>query len=68
MSMTETNQWGLPRELIPWGPTIDPTRCQGSGECVKFCPHEVYEFDDSARRARVARYHQCTVLCNNCVT
>ncbi len=32
---TEENTWGLPRERIPWGPTIDPTRCRGSGECAR---------------------------------
>lgn len=65
--MTETNQWGLPRELIPWGPTIDPTRCRGSGKCVEFCPNNVFELDKSSGRARVARFHQCTILCSNCV-
>ena len=66
--MTETTQWGLPRELIPWGPMIDPARCCGAGECVKFCPNSVFEFDGAARRAKVAHFYQCTVLCNNCIT
>ncbi len=65
---TEEHTWGLPRELIPWGPTIDSSRCCGSGECVKFCPNSVYEFDAAKGRTRVAHFHQCTVLCNNCVT
>ena len=65
---TEESEWGLPRELIPWGPTIDASRCRGSGECVKFCPNSVYEFEAAIGRARVARYHQCVVLCNNCVS
>ena len=65
--MTETTQWGLPRELIPRGPTIDPARCQGTGECVRFCPNTVFEFDASTGHAHVARFHQCTVLCGNCV-
>jgi NAD-dependent dihydropyrimidine dehydrogenase PreA subunit len=57
MSTDESN-WGVPRELIPWGPTIDPARCRGSGECVRFCPNNVYEFEESIRQARVARFHQ----------
>lgn len=65
---TEENTWGLPRELIPWGPTIDPSRCRGSGECVRFCPNNVFEFEAAKSQARVARFHQCTVLCNHCVT
>jgi NAD-dependent dihydropyrimidine dehydrogenase PreA subunit len=64
---TSDNTWGLPRDLIPWGPTIDPTRCRGSGECAKFCPNSVYEFDAAEGRARVAHFRQCVVLCNNCV-
>ena len=66
MSTDESN-WGVPREMIPWGPTIDPARCRGSGECVRFCPNNVFEFDAPIGHARVARFHQCTVLCNNCV-
>ena len=66
MSTDESN-WGVPREMIPWGPMIDATRCRGSGECVKFCPNSVYEFDAAEGRARVAHFHQCVVLCNNCV-
>ena len=62
------NNWGLPRELIPWGPTIDPTRCGGGGECVRFCPNNVYELDTATGRVRVAHFHQCTVLCNNCIS
>jgi NAD-dependent dihydropyrimidine dehydrogenase PreA subunit len=65
---TSDNTWGLPRDLIPWGPTIDSTRCRGSGECVNFCPNSVFEFDATAHRAKVAHFYQCTVLCNNCVT
>jgi len=64
---TEESNWGLPRELIPWGPTIDARRCRGRGECVKFCPNSVYEVDAAERRARVAHFQQCVVLCNNCV-
>ncbi len=64
---TPDNTWGLPRDLIPWGPTIDPGPCHGSGECVRFCPNNVYEHDTPQGPARVAHFHQCTVLCNNCV-
>ena len=54
--MTEPNHWGLARELVPWGPTIDPSCCRGTGECVKFCPNSVFEFD-AASHVRVARFH-----------
>jgi NAD-dependent dihydropyrimidine dehydrogenase PreA subunit len=65
--IAEESTWGLPRELIPWGPTVDPGRCRGSGECVRFCPNSVYELDAAEGRARVAHFYQCVVLCNNCV-
>jgi len=65
---TDEGNWGVPRELIPWGPTIDASRCRGSGECVKFCPNSVYEVDGAEGRARVAHFYQCVVLCNNCVS
>ena len=64
---TLDNTWGLARELVPWGPTIDPARCRGSGECVRFCPNNVFEYDAPNGSARVAHFHQCTVLCSNCV-
>jgi NAD-dependent dihydropyrimidine dehydrogenase PreA subunit len=64
---TEENTWGLARDLIPWGPTIDQTRCRGSSECVRFCPNNVFELNRPSRQARVARFHQCTILCSNCV-
>ena len=64
---TSDNTWGLPRDLIPWGPTIDPGHCHSSGECVRFCPNNVFEFDAPSGHARVARFHQCTVMCSNCV-
>ena len=64
---TQDNTWGLPREMIPWGPTIDPGRCRGSGECVRFCPNNVFEFDAPGGHARVAHFHECTVLCSNCI-
>ncbi len=64
----EEYDWGLPREQIPWGPTIHPARCRGSGECVKFCPNGVYELDAAKARARVAHFYQCTAMCSNCVS
>ena len=56
---TEENTWGLPRELIPWGPTIDAARCRGSAECVRYCANNVFEQDTPNGPTRVARFHQC---------
>ena len=34
---------GVPRNKIPWWPTIDYEKCNFCMECDKFCPHKVYE-------------------------
>ncbi len=28
----------IPREQIPWHPTVDLTKCTADQACVKFCP------------------------------
>ena len=34
---------GVPREKIPWAPTIDYAKCDFCMECDEFCPHQVFE-------------------------
>lgn len=57
---------GIPRERIPWFPSIDVDKCVGCFECVDFCQHGVYEADGEGNRARVARPFECVVYCNKC--
>lgn len=57
---------GIPRERIPWFPTIDADKCVGCFECVDFCRHGVYEADGEENRARVARPYECMVYCAKC--
>jgi|GEM_PF-3253584 len=32
--MTARTYLGIPRDLIPWSPTINADRCIGCGECL----------------------------------
>ncbi|HIP97366.1 MAG TPA: ferredoxin family protein [Anaerolineae bacterium] len=37
----------IPREEIPWWPTIDYDACAGCRECYEFCPNDVFDWDDN---------------------
>ena len=56
---TPGNTWGLPRELLPWGLTIDAARCRDSAECGRSCTNNVFEQDTPNGPTRVARFHPC---------
>ena len=57
----------LPREKIPWFPSIDSDLCKGSKECLTFCPSNVFTWDEAGARTMVANPYSCTVGCSNCV-
>lgn len=60
-------EWsGIPREKIPWNPTVDEAKCTGCRKCFEFCGHKVYDFDEGARKTKVARPLECVVGCSNC--
>lgn len=60
-------EWrGIPREEIPWFPTIDHGKCIGCRSCVEFCPNDVLEFDEAAGKARVKSPYNCVVECKAC--
>ena len=42
----------VPREKIPWFPTIDVDACIGDQECVKFCKNDVFVWDELQHPAR----------------
>ncbi|MCM8771158.1 MAG: ferredoxin family protein [Candidatus Omnitrophica bacterium] len=56
----------LPREKIPWFPTIDFEKCVGCKECFNFCRNGVYEWDEKKDRPIVARPYNCVVGCSAC--
>ena len=54
----------IPRDKIPWYPTIDEQVCTNCGICVDFCQNGVYAVHD-IRTVVVAPYN-CVVGCSNC--
>ncbi len=56
----------IPREEIPWFPTIDPKKCTNCGACREFCPNGVYAGAGSIME--VALPFRCVVGCGGCVS
>lgn len=64
----ELGTWqGIPREEIPWFPTIIDDLCDGCGVCVKYCSFGVYEYDEKVNKVRVINPFNCMVGCSMCV-
>lgn len=59
---------GIPREMIPWAPTIDADRCIGCGDCLEFCPNDVYLLFEADQKMLVANPNNCVPMCDRCVT
>lgn len=57
---------GIPREKIPWYPTIDAEKCIGCRTCVDFCKNGVLTFDESIQKAVVRIPYNCVVECSTC--
>ena len=63
------DEWhGIPREEIPWYPTIDYEKCIGCGKCVEYCTLGAFEFADENGKKRpiVKNPNNCVVLCTGC--
>jgi len=58
---------GIPREEIPWYPTVDLEKCVGCKECFNFCSHKVYSWDDKNSKTKVAEPYYCVVGCSSCM-
>lgn len=56
----------VPREKIPWYPTIDADRCIHDRECIDFCKNNVFDWDDALAVPVVARPYNCVVGCDAC--
>lgn len=60
-------EWrGIPREEIPWYPTIDAEKCIGCKACIEFCNNAVLEFDEAAVKTSVKNPYNCVVECRTC--
>jgi NAD-dependent dihydropyrimidine dehydrogenase PreA subunit len=59
---------GVPRNNIPWYPTIDYEKCISCGKCVDYCKLGVYEFEEKqGKKTSVVRNpNNCVVLCTGC--
>ncbi|MGE5558312.1 MAG: ferredoxin family protein [Bacillota bacterium] len=56
----------IPREEIPWFPTVDKDKCTGCQTCFNFCSHKTYAWDDKGNVAVVANPFNCVVGCTGC--
>lgn len=59
----ETHE-GIPREAIPWYPSVDTSKCEGCSSCVEFCSQDVFVFYDD--KSHVARPYNCLVGKSSC--
>jgi len=66
--MTQETYKGIPRNKIPWYPTIDYEKCQNCGKCVDYCKLGAYDFEekDGKKRPVVKNPYNCVVLCTGC--
>lgn len=64
--MSEVTFMGVPRQQIPWAPTIDYQKCDYCMECARFCPHGVYEQREQEPQLVVAHPEHCVVFCRAC--
>ena len=56
----------VPREKIPWYPSIDKEKCNGCWVCFQFCQHGVYLCDEKKNIAKVDWPFHCIVGCSGC--
>jgi len=67
MNPTGTQSWhGIPRNEIPWFPTVNAETCVGCTMCYVTCGRGVYEMKD--RIAVASRPYECMVGCSTCAT
>jgi len=65
--MSETTFMGVPREKIDWSPRIDYNKCNDCMECVKFCPHNVFEVKENEEKKFIVKNpNNCVVFCRAC--
>jgi len=57
---------GVPREEVPWFPTIMEELCDGCRICLDFCSFGVYGYDKKTDKVKVANPYYCQVGCSIC--
>ncbi len=53
-------------EEISWFPTIDYAACLAEQDCLNFCAHDVYAWDEVMARVIVIRPKNSVVGCDGC--
>jgi NAD-dependent dihydropyrimidine dehydrogenase PreA subunit len=56
----------IPREKIPWYPTINYDACINDQECLNFCKNDVLSLDAESGRVVVTQPNNCVVGCDSC--
>ena len=66
--MAEQTWHGIPRDKIPWHPTIDYEKCARCGKCVEYCTLGTYSSagENGKRKPIVKNPNNCVVLCSGC--
>jgi NAD-dependent dihydropyrimidine dehydrogenase PreA subunit len=66
--MAEESWHCIPRDKIPWFPTIDYQKCVNCGKCEDYCKLGVYEIEEheGKKRSVVKHPNNCVVLCTGC--
>jgi NAD-dependent dihydropyrimidine dehydrogenase PreA subunit len=64
MADTQNSWHGIPRNEIPWFPSVDHDTCIGCTLCYVTCGRGVYEMQDN--KAVVANAYKCMVGCSTC--
>lgn len=56
----------VPREKVPWYPSVDEDKCTGCRICVDYCGYRVYIFNETTEKAEVRNPFGCVVGCTGC--
>lgn len=66
--MSQKTYHGVPRNKIPWGPTINYEKCISCGKCVDYCKLGAYEFEEKEGKKMSVVKHptNCVVFCTGC--
>jgi NAD-dependent dihydropyrimidine dehydrogenase PreA subunit len=66
--VTQETYHGVPREKIPWGPTINYDKCISCGKCAQYCHMKVFTLQEKGgkQQAVVTNPKGCVVFCTGC--
>lgn len=67
-NVTKETYEGVPRNKIPWHPTINYEKCITCGKCVDFCSLGVFELEEEGGKKKtiIKNPDKCVVFCKGC--